>query len=368
MNMSKLITPGRLLVALLLVPSGLATVYFGAVAQDRYASTTVLSVSDTSESGLSMHSAASALLGGSSPVSHMDSFFLQSYILSMDMLQKLDARFDLRAHYSAPKLDRWARLQADASREDFLDYYRSRVKLTLDDFSGLLTVEVQAFESAYAQKLSKAILEESEKFINENAHRIAREKMAFAETEVVRAATQLQAAKAALSAFQTRHKILDPFSQATAANALSGSLLATQAQQEAALTAALTYLSEDSLQVRTLRGQLQATQAQIEAERLRATAETKGSQLPALTVEFQALMAKSTFAEEIYKGALVAVEKSRIEALKKMKTVVVMEPPTLPDMAQYPRRLIDWLTALAVFGLVFAIVRLVHATIREHQD
>ncbi|MFZ2988540.1 capsular biosynthesis protein [Ideonella sp.] len=368
MNALKYLTPRRLLIILLVLPALLSTLYYGVLAQSRYASTTVLSVSDTSDSGGSALSAATALLGGSSPISHMDSLFLESYIHSMDMLLKLDAKFDLRAHYSEPQVDRLYRLGRGASREEFLAFYRARTKLTRDDFSGLLTLEVQAFEPVYAQKLARAMLDESEKFINENAHRIAREKMAFAETELARAAARLQTAKSALTGFQTRYKVMDPLSQANASSALAANLQSTQAQQESALNAALSYLSEDSLQVRTLRGQLDATKAQLEAERVRATAETKGNQLPALTVEYQGLLASATFAEEAYKGALIAVERSRMDAVRKLKTVVVMEPPTLPDMAQYPRRLIDWLTSLAVFAMFFAIVRLVHATIREHQD
>jgi len=286
----------------------------------------------------------------------------------MDLLLKLDSQFDLKAHYSSPKWDVFYRLPANVGREEFLSYFRSRVRLTMDDFSGLLTVEVQAFDSAFAQKLAQAIISESEKFINENSHRISREKMAFAESEVERAVGRIKKAKGDVIEFQTKNKLMDPISQAVASSSLTASLQAAQAKQEADLKAAQAYLSEDSLQVRSLRSQLEATKAQMEVEKLRATAATQGNMLPALTVEFQRLMVQAGYADDAYKASLMAYEQARIDAARKLKTVVVMEPPTMPDLPQYPRRLIDWLTALAISGMAFTIIRLIYATIREHQD
>jgi capsular polysaccharide transport system permease protein len=240
--------------------------------------------------------------------------------------------------------------------------------MSLDDFSGLLTIEVQAFDAATAQKLAKAILEESEAFVNENAHRIARDKMAFADSEVQRALDRVHSARANLVAFQAKYKLLDPISQAAASGALTASLQATQAQQESALKAALSFMSEDSLQVRALRSQLSATVAQLEVERLRATAVGTGNQLPTLAVQYQALLTQAGFADDAYRASVLAYEQSRLDATRKLKTVVVTQAPTPPDLPSYPHRLVDWLTALAVFGLSFAILRLVYATIREHQD
>jgi capsular polysaccharide transport system permease protein len=111
---------------------------------------------------------------------------------------------------------------------------------------GLLTIEVQGFEPAFAQKLARAVLEETERFVSENAHRIARERMVFSEGEVERTAALEQKAHAAVLAFQTQHKLLDPLSQATANSTLTAALQATQAKQEADLKAALACMSEDN--------------------------------------------------------------------------------------------------------------------------
>ena len=57
-----------------------------------------------------------------------------------------------------------------------------------------------------------------------------------------------------------------------------------------------------------------------------------------------------------------------IDATRKLKTLSVIEPPTLPESAAYPRRIYSLATLLVACLLVYAVARLVLATIREHQD
>ena len=65
---------------------------------------------------------------------------------------------------------------------------------------------------------------------------------------------------------------------------------------------------------------------------------------------------------------VAAVENARIEASRKLKSLVVIEPPSLPETAQYPRRLYNVVTLAVISLLLYGIARLVIATIREHQD
>lgn len=360
--------------AIFVVPVALAAVYYAFIAQDRYASVTVLSVKDTGSvtataSSSSISSLLSSATGGSALTSMSDTLFVEGYAQSMDLLLKLQKRLNLRAHYVRQHgTDVFVHLPEDASNEDFLEYFKNRMDISYDELSGMLTIEVQAFDPPYAQKVAQAILEESEAYVNENAHRIAREKLHFAEGEAQTSLERVKKAKGAVTAFQTKYKLLDPMAQATGSTALLTSLLDAQAKQEADLKAALAYLSEDSLQVRTLRAQLQATQSQVEAERARATTNVNGNLLPALAVEYQGLLTQAAFADQVYQAALASVEQSRLDAIRKLKTITVQEPPTLPDFPRYPRRFIDWLTFLVVFTMIYTIGRLVLATIREHQD
>ncbi|MBQ0959948.1 capsular biosynthesis protein [Ideonella sp. 4Y11] len=375
MNILKILNPRVVALLTLVLPTALGTVYYFGLAADRYVSHAVVGVKDTGEGSSSggsggLAGAASMLLGGGvAATSLSDTFYLQNYILSMDLLNKLDARLKLREHYSRSGLDPIYRVWSWTTQESFLEFYRNRVEITRDDYSGLLTVDVQGFEPRFAQALSQGILQESEAFINEYSHRIAREKMRFAEGELQSSRKRLEEAKQQVAAFQTTYKLLDPGSQAAAASSLTAGLQAKLAQQEAELRAALAIMQDDSFQVRALRSQLAATRAQLDAERQRSTgASVDSAQLPTLNIKFQELLSTAVFAEEAHKASLMAYEHARLDTTRKLKTVVVIEPPTLPQEALYPRRLYNLFTVMALAFMAFVITRLTLATIREHQD
>jgi capsular polysaccharide transport system permease protein len=238
----------------------------------------------------------------------------------------------------------------------------------LDDVSGLLTVRVQGFDAPFAQQLNRAILEESEAFVNKLSQRMAQEQLQFAETELGNAAEKLQAAKSKMMAFQATHKVLDASAQAQASGALTSELQAQLSKHEAELKNLLTYLNEDAYQVQALRNQVKAMRSQLDVELSRATAPKDGRRLNALAAEFQDLRLQAGFAEDVYKLALTAVESGRIEATRKLKSLAVIEPPTRPETAEYPRRLYNLITLMVLSALLYGIVRLILATIAEHQD
>ena len=367
MKLLKILTPRRLQLALLAAPLALAALYYGLFSAERYVSESVLTVRQASHAGGGVPGAA-LMLAGITPPSREDVLYLKHYIHSNELLRRLDERLHLRQHYEQPRLDPIFRLWSGASQEDFGDYYRDRVEVLLDDVSGLLTVRVQGFDSPFAQTLNRAILGESESFVNELSQGMAHEQLQFAEHELARATEKLQAAKGKVLAFQGAHKVLDASAQAQASGALTSELQAQLSKHEAELKNLLTYLNEDAYQVQALRNFVESLRSQLDVERSRATAPQEGRRLNTLAAEFRDLQLQAGFAEDVYKLALGAVESSRIEATRKLKSLAVIEPPTRPETAEYPRRLYNLITLMVLSTLLYGIVRLIVATIAEHQD
>jgi len=369
MRIDQFLSYRRLALMLVALPLMLASAFYFLLASDRYVSHTVISVRDVSGAAVTSSSGLSSLLGGGAAPAYSDLMYLQTYVFSLDMLKRIDAKLNVKAHFQKPKMDFIFRLSSDATDDQFLDYFKNRVAMVHDDMAGLLTFDVQAFDPVMSQRIAKALLEESERFVNDYMHRLSSERMKFAEEQVTDTQSRLEKAKSDLLAFQVKNKWLDPVSQATANSSLTATLQTTLAQQEAALHAAQSFLSDDSFQVKTLRSQVEATKAQLDAERNRSVTPQGGSgQLAGLTIEYQALLSRATFAEDTYKAAIQTLEAARMDTMRKMKALVVVDPPTLPDAAQYPRRIYNLLTLLVVSGMVLAIVHLILATIREHQD
>ena len=364
----KTITPRRLQLALIALPVSLALIYYSVFAADRYVSESTVALRQAGSDAPAIPGAA-LLLAGLSPPSREDTLYLRQYIHSLGLLQKLDAQLKLRAHYASAGRDLPARLSSDASQETFLDHYRSRVEVELDELSSTLTVRVQGFDPAFAQRLNNAILDDSERFVNELSHKLAREKLNFAEGELAGAAGRLQIAKTAVLAFQAKNKLLDPMIQAQASGAMSAELQASITRSETELRGLRTFLNDDAYQVKALRSQIEAARAQLADEGRRATGNGKQSdRLGELAIEFKALELRTDFALDAYKLALAAVENGRIDATRKLKSLVVIEPATLPETAALPRRFYNLATLLVGCLLVYGVARLVIATIREHQD
>lgn len=358
----------RLKIALIAVPLVLAAAYFGLMAADRYVSESTVALQQTGNDASALPGAA-MLLAGLNPPSREETLYLKQYVHSLGLLKQLDTKLKLRDHYQGARLDLPMRLSGSASQEDFLEYYRNRVDVAMDELSSTLTIRVQGFEPAFAQALNQTILDESERFVNEMSHRLAREKLGFAEGELARAADKLQQAKTEVLEFQAKNKLLDPTVQAQASGTMVAELQGSITKAEADLRALRSFLQEDAYQVKALRSQIDALRAQLELERLRATGAGKQSdRLNVLAIEFEGLKTKAEFALDAYKLALGAVENARIDATRKLKNLVVIEPATLPQTAEYPRRLYNLATLLIGCLLTYGIVRLVIATIREHQD
>src|SRR3546814_9899451 len=76
---------------------------------------------------------------------------------------------------------------------------------------------------------------------------------------------------------------------------------------------------------------------------------------------------QATFAQDVYKTALVALEKGRIEATRTIKKMSVVQTPSLPDHAEKPRRIYNSLLYIIIAMLIAGMGHLLVAIIRDHK-
>jgi capsular polysaccharide transport system permease protein len=351
------------------VPWLVAAVYLFVFAADRYVSESVVVVR---QEGTAMAipgglDALSAMFG-TTTASSQDQYMLEAHILSIDMLRQVDEKLHLRQAYSSPQLDFIFRLDDDASQEAFLDYYRNRIEVTVEDGSGLLTIRTQGFTPEIAQAVNQEVVKISERFINESSHRLARDQMSFAESELENVRARLDDVRDRLLEFQEAHRILDPTAQAAANTGLTAQLQALQARHQAELKGLLAYLNEDAPQVQALEAQISGIRQQLQAERLGSVTNENGVSLNVLAGRYQELLAELEFVSDAYRGALTALETARIESTRKLKSLVLVESPALPESPEYPRRSYTLLALLMGLTLLYGIGRLIVATIEDHME
>lgn len=365
----------RLAWLLIGLPMLCAAIYFTWMSRDRYVSTAVLTVRSASHDAPAF-SGLSSLLSGTASASLEDARYLREYLHSLGLMRQLDARLQLRTHFESAHSDLLMRLWPGTQQEAMLDYWRQRVQVSLDEASGLLTLRVQGFDPDFARQVNQALLAESEAFINGISHRIADEQLTFARTELARAADQLARDQQAMVAFQARHQMLDPLADVQATGARAAELRSRLSRLEADLNAKQTFLNDDAPDIVTLKAELSALRQQLLRETSSATAAQTTTERPGqrsgslskLAVEFHGLKTRASLSDSAYQSALASVEATRVESSRKLKSLVVIEPPTRPEMAEYPRRFYNSATLLMVCLVVYTITRLAQATIQEHRD
>jgi capsular polysaccharide transport system permease protein len=351
---------------IILLPMALLLIYLVIFSQPRYMSESKVAIKrsdDLTSSSLNF----GLLLGASNPSSAEDALYLKEYINSPDMLAALDKQLNFHEAFSHSGLDFLNHLGKEETAERFLQYYRDRISVSYDDKTGLLDIQTQGFSPEFALKFNHAVLKESERFINELSHRIARDQLSFAEEEMQKARARLNASKADLLSYQNSTNMLDPEAQALAATTLINTLVGQKIQMEADLRNLLTYLRDDAPQVVSAQNAIKSLQAQIDDEKSKVTA-PQGHKLNRMAVDFEEIKSKVEFDTELYKLALTSIEKTRVEAARKLKVLSVISSPQQPQEStfpNYPYLIACW---LLVCCLLFGTLKLLLAVIEDHRD
>ncbi|EGK8096944.1 capsule biosynthesis protein [Campylobacter lari] len=351
---------------IVLILTSFVVFYYIFIAANRYVSESVLSVKSTTGDSGAITGIAALLTNNS--FSSEDITFLKSYIHSLDMLNILEEKIQIRELYQKQKLDFFYSISSSADQEDFLKYYQNRVKIIQENSAnGLLRVEVEGFDPQSAHLIASTIVKESEKFINEISHKAARDQMQFAEEELLQFKKRYQKAKDELLAFQNKYGVFDPLKQAEGTLKLIAELESKIAAKEAELLMMQSYINDNAPQIVTIKSEITALKKQLQKEKSKVSSPKSSQKLNDLAAKFQDLTIEAGFAESAYTAALKAYESARIEALRKIKQVVIVQSPSLPQSAKYPEALYNILTAFMILSLIYGIVKFIKMIIEEHR-
>lgn len=342
----------------------IAVLYLGVIASDRYVSRAELMIKQADQIKMLPDALSMLGIGGSN---HQDVLLIQEYLKSWDLLTKLDKELGLKSHYQSDKADYFSRLPSDVSRENFIQYYRKHLTLHLDELSGVLTIELQAFDPAYGQQVVSLMLKESERFINKLGHQVALDQLAFVEQEVDRAYQRLQDEKAKVLAFQNSHQLISPESTSSARLGVVSQIEAELVRQQAELKQLRSYMKETAPGVISVQSRVNALAKQLEQERAKLTGLDKDA-MNEITAGYLDVQTQATLAADLYKTGLISLEQARVEAYRKLKHLLVISQPTRAEDAEYPRRLYNLATVGVLLCLFYGLTVMGLATLREHKD
>lgn len=346
------------------LPTALATAYYAGWASEQFESYSLFTVqSSEMRPALAVDGLLSGLAGGGA--AH-DALTVRDYVLSRDMLAKLDKEHGFIAHYKNARNDWFSRLASDASFEDAYEYFAHKVYADFDQASGSVTIRVRAFDAKTATTLAKSILQYSEEMVNKLSERERRDRTGFAETEVKKAEERLTTARKAIVALQQKHEDFNPLQTATATMTLRTQLEGELARARAELMQLKSFMKDDAPQVQAANEKVKSISAQVSGESRRLVDPNKPGGLNASFADFEGAMVEKEFAQKAYESAMATLEMARADADRQHRYVAVIATPSTPDESTYPLRIRSVLAAFALSFLLWGVGTMIVAAVREH--
>lgn len=323
------------------LPAAGCAYYLWQHAADQYASRVAFSVRTEEKSS------AIELLGGITELSgssSSDTDILFAYLNSQELVAQVDTQVDLRAMWSRVSVEQDPVYAFDpaGSIEDLKDHWARQIAVIYDSRTGLIELEVHAFDPLDAQRAAQAILDISAGMINRLSRIAQQDAIGFTNDELENAKIRLKTARQALTQFRNRTQIVDP----TMDTQNQMGLLVTLQQQ---LADAL--IDADLLRETTRASDPRVTQAsrRIEVIEARIAAEKRNLGLgedgesdaayATLVGEYEGLIVDREFAEAAYTAALAAHDAALAEVRKQSRYLAAHVKPTLAEKAEYPERL-----------------------------
>jgi len=345
------------------LPTLLAVVYYGLVAAPEFESISAFTVrSADGGGGMGLEFFIASVPGSSAGA---DAMLAQEFILSRDMLAKLESENDFVAHYRDHG-DIVSRLAADADAEERFEYYTEHVGVEHDSTSGVITLSVRAYSAEKAAELNEAMLRAAEALVNELNTRSRRDRIDLAQRQLAAEETRLVAARRALVAFQAEHDEINPLESAAAVLTVRSQLEGELASARAELIALRRTLQPNAPEVLSLRGRIAALQAQVDSQTARLSNGETG--FAATIAAFEPLMVEKEFAQQAYQSALAALEMARVEADRQNRYVVSVARPSVPDAPTHPDEVRGVLTVTVICFMLLGVGSLLLASVREHAN
>lgn len=346
------------------LPTLVAGVYYSAIASDLYMSEVKFIVRGPDKAP---PTAISAMLSsGSAPVSE-DTYAVHDYLLSRDLVRRLDREDGLRALLSRPEGDFVSRFPGIRFwRNDFealYDAYSRFVSVEIDATTGVSTLQIKAYRPEDAQRIADALLTFSEQLINQLNERARHDAVAVFQREVDATEGDIAKIQAQLTKYRIQQNMLDPKS----ASAGPLELLAQENAQLATAKGRLAELARNaphSPQIPLMRTRIAAIEKLIAEERAKITG---GNDSIATSLsEYERLDVQRRLSEKVLASALASLESARLQAQRQQLYLDTIAQPNLADYPLYPKRVASFATIVATCLLAYGIAWLLIASVREH--
>ncbi len=354
-----------------MVPLILVTLYYSFIATDRYTSTAGFSIRGI-ETGASLDGLGALTGLASTGSTTADSYIVLKYLKSRALVEALDTTSELRAVFTNNKIDWLSRMPQDASIEEFVDYWDSRITVQFDPSSGIIEFTVQSFSPKHAQLIAQRIIALTQKLVNDLSAAARQDALRFAEREVQVQEARLRSALEAIRSFRTSEQSVDPTASATLDIELLANLEARLIDINAKITVQKETLDSDAPSLVALNRQAEALKQQIKDRRNEMSGalgdKTNSGTVTAQLTTFESLDVERRFAERAYSSAMDSLEQARRDADRQQRYLAVHLFPQNAEISERPKRVRNVLLAAFLLFSSWGITTLITYSIRDHMS
>ena len=283
--------------------------------------------------------------GGSSGMS-ADSYILIDYVLGRGMIDDLKNTVDVRALFSKSSIDWLSRMSGNEKIEDVLEYWQKMVSASFEPSTGIIRLEVTAYDPKEAFDLANAITAAADRLINQLSNESRRDALKAATTEVERAEQRQRMLRSGMRKFREQEQIADPVRRAGFQQEMIEKSKAELTRVDTELQAARGFMKEDAPSIVVLKNQRAALLKQLAVLQREVSGEAAATSekqadgkrtVARMLSSYEELEAERIFAEKAYLTALASLERARYEADRKVRYLAIFETAAMPEEAKYPR-------------------------------
>lgn len=356
----------RLFVAVAIIPTIIAFLYFGLLANDIYTSEArfvVRSPNKGEASPLSLVLTGGALGGGGSDESNA----VTEYLQSRRALAEVDHDGLVARAYGNPDIfwfDRFGGISGN-TREQFYRYFQGKLGVAEGTNSKVIHLTVAAYTPEDAQQINARLLDQAEDLVNGLSRRAQSDALSIAREEVAQAQASAREAASVLAKFRNQHGIIDPELQAETNLQMIGRVQDELIAARTQLLQLETYTPQAS-QIPFLRAQVRSLEREVEQQKRDIAGGNRS--LSTAAMRYQELQFNADAAAKQLTAALASLQEAQAEGRRKRAYVERISEPSLPDYASRPRRIRNIIATFILGLLAWGVLSMLIVGIREHRD
>ena len=343
-----------LFLCLFVIPVVAGIAYYGLVASDRFVTEARFAIRPAV--GGEEKAGSSSTLGIPQAMITQDTAIAMEYIHSRPMIEALERNgMPVREMFSRASIDYPSRFDAAKPIERFLRYWRDRVETAAEGHSAIVTLRVNAFSPEESLALTRAVMAEAERMVNELTVRNRASALEETTRELARTEEQMTNLRLAMRDLRNTDGVLDAGRTADANLKMLGELRSTRISLQIRQTTLARDLGPGAGSMQELKTQIAQIDETIAGiERASASTAPQEKRLLSETMgSFEALETERRNIDKYFAQVITAHERAQIIAARQLEFFSPVVEPILPTSSQAPRRALAVVSVIAAASALF---------------